>query len=232
MIFFRRTPSVCNTSGALCLLDRPTPPPSNQTIPRILVLLAPIPLSPLFNIQLRKKTGGGSISGNLGGAASSQPGGDADLFAARNLVSSTENASLQSAWMLRQGAGDLLTYITARSVRLGVIAGPRTTPGEFESFVRQLRQQAIRVSAAVPPEAMELDGVAAGVARASRELGAGVGGGGAAAAGAEVLVVGSSEPLLSAATAAGMFTARYHPLNSRREGVIQTFTVRSIDEVK
>lgn len=200
---------------------------------RILILPAPVLSWSIFNIQLRKKTGGGSISGNLGGAASpsSQPGGDADLFAARNLVSSTESASLQSAWMLRQGAGDLLTYISARSVRLGVIAGPRTTPGEFESFVRQLRQQSIRVSAAVPPEAMELDGVAAGVARASRELGVGGGGGDAAAAGAEVLVVGSSEPLLSAATAAGMFTARYHPLNSRREGVIQTFTVRSIDEV-
>lgn len=146
-------------------------------------------------------------------------------------MSSTENASLQSAWMLRQGAGDLLTYIAARSVRLGVIAGPRTTPEEFESFVRQLRQQSIRVSAAVSPEAVESGGVAAGVARASRELGAGEGPGGGAG-GAEVLVVGSSEPLLSAATAAGMFTARYHPLNSRREGVIQTFTVRSIDEVR
>lgn len=129
--------------------------------------------------------------------------------------------------MLRQGAGDLLTYIAARSIRVGVIAGPRTTPREFESFVRQLRQQSIRVTAAISPEVMELDGVEAGVVSAGKELGAGEGGG----VGADVLVVGSSEPLLSAATAAEMFTARYHPLNSRREGVIQTFTVRSIDEV-
>lgn len=142
-------------------------------------------------------------------------------------MSSTESAKLTSAWMLRQGAGDLLTYIAARSIRLGVIAGPRTTPREFESFVRQLRQQSIRVTAAIPPEVMELDGVEAGVVRAGIELGAGEGSGRAA----EVLVVGSSEPLLSAATAVEMFTARFHPLNSRREGVIQTFTVRSIDEV-
>lgn len=173
---------------------------------------------------MRKKTGGGS--GGVG-AAASQPGGDADLFAARNLVSSNESANLKSAWMLRQGAGDLLTYIAARSVRLGVIAGPRTTPREFENFVKQLRQQSIQVTAAVPPEVVELDGMGAGVERAGRELGAGEAGGQAA----NILVVGSSEPLLSAATAAEMFTARFHPLNSRREGVIQTFTVRSIDEV-
>lgn len=176
---------------------------------------------------MRKKTGGGSTSGGLG-APASQPGGDADLFAARNLVSSKESENLKSAWMLRQGAGDLLTYIAARSVRLGVIAGPQTTPREFENFVKQLRQQSIRVTVAVPPEVMELDGVEAGVERAARELGAGGGGG----RGANVLVVGSSEPLLSAATSAEMFTARFHPLNSRREGVIQTFTVRSIDEVR
>lgn len=175
---------------------------------------------------MRKKTGGGGATGSVG-AAASQPGGDADLFAARNLVSSEESANLKSAWMLRQGAGDLLTYIAARSVRLGVIAGPRTTPGEFESFVKQLRQQSIQVTAAVPPEVVESDGMEAGVERAGRELGAGEGG----ARAANVLVVGSSEPLLSAATAANMFTARFHPLNSRREGVIQTFTVRSIDEV-
>lgn len=184
------------------------------------------------HMKLRKKTGGGSTPSSLS-AAAAFPGGDADLFAARNLVSSTEAANLQSAWMLRQGAGDLLTYLAARSVRLGVIAGPCTTPGEFESFVRQLRQQSIRVAAAVSPEAMRLDGVAAGVTRAGKELGAGEGrGGGSGGRGAEVLVVGSSEPLLSAATAAEMFTARYRPPNSRPEGVIQNFTVRDIDEVK
>lgn len=129
--------------------------------------------------------------------------------------------------MLRQGAGDLLTYIAARSVRLGVIAGPRTTPRDFENFVNQLRQQSIRVTAAVPPEVVELEGMEAGVEKAGRELGVGEGGG----SGGGVLVVGSSEPLLSAATAVEMFTVRFHPLNSRREGVIQTFTVRSIDEV-
>eukprot|EP00752_Nemacystus_decipiens_P005130 g4654.t2 len=129
---------------------------------------------------------------------------------------------------MEKGAGDLLTYIAARSVRLGVIAGPRTTPEEFDNFVKQLRQQSIRVTVAVPPEVVELDGMEAGVERAGRELGAGEDGGRAA----NVLVVGSSEPLLSAATAAEMFTARFHPLNSRREGVIQTFTVRSIDEVR
>lgn len=138
--------------------------------------------------------------------------------------------------MLRQGAGDLLTYLAARSVRLGVIAGPQTTPGEFESFVKQLRQQSIRVAAAVSPEAMTLNGAAAGVDRAGRELGVARGGGeggeGTGGRGAEVLVVGSSEALLRAATAAEMFTARYRPPNSRPEGVIQNFTVRDIDEVK
>lgn len=129
--------------------------------------------------------------------------------------------------MLRQGAGDLLTYLAARSLRLGVIAGPQTSPREFESFVRQLRQQSIRVTTAVSPEDLELDGVEAGVVRASRELGMGEGGRG----GADVLLVGSSNPLLSAATEANMFTARYYPPNSRREGVIQTFVVRDIDEV-
>ncbi|CAM9336095.1 unnamed protein product, partial [Ectocarpus sp. 12 AP-2014] len=177
--------------------------------------------------KLRKKTGAGSTSASPAATAGSQPGGDADLFAARNLVSSTEAANLQSAWMLRQGAGDLLTYLAARSLRLGVIAGPQTSPREFESFVRQLRQQSIRVTTAVSPEDLELDGVEAGVVRASRELGMGEGGEG----GVDVLLVGSSNPLLSAATEANMFTARYYPPNSRREGVIQTFVVRDIDEV-
>ncbi|CAM9940402.1 unnamed protein product, partial [Ectocarpus fasciculatus] len=178
--------------------------------------------------KLRKKTGGGSSSASPAAIAGSQPGGDADLFAARNFVSSNETANLHSAWMLRQGAGDLLTYLAARSVRLGVIAGPQTSPREFESFVRQLRQQSIRVMTAVSPEDLELDGVEAGVVRASRELGVGGEGGGG---GADVLLVGSSNPLLSAATEANMFTARYYPPNSRREGVIQTFIVRDIDEV-
>lgn len=181
-----------------------------------------------FLRQLRKKTGGGSSSASPAAIAGSQPGGDADLFAARNFVSSNETANLHSAWMLRQGAGDLLTYLAARSVRLGVIAGPQTSPREFESFVRQLRQQSIRVTTAVSPEDLELDGVEAGVVRASRELGVGGEGG---RGGADVLLVGSSNPLLSAATEANMFTARYYPPNSRREGVIQTFIVRDIDEV-
>ncbi|CAM9828844.1 unnamed protein product, partial [Hapterophycus canaliculatus] len=137
--------------------------------------------------KLRKKTGGGTSPGSPGSAtASSQRGGDADLFAARNLVSITEKAKLQSAWMLRQGAGDLLTYLAARSVRLGVIAGPSTTPNEFESFVQQLRQQSIRVTAAISPEALEDEGVEAGVIRASRELVVGGAGGGES----EVLLVG------------------------------------------
>ena len=54
---------------------------------------------------------------------------------------------------------------------------------------------------------------------------------GQAGSSAREKVVGSSEPLLSAATAAEIFTARFHPLNSRRKGVIQTFKLRSIDEV-
>ncbi|CAB1119944.1 unnamed protein product [Ectocarpus sp. CCAP 1310/34] len=178
--------------------------------------------------KLRKKTGAGSSSASPAATAGSQSGGDADLFAARNLVSNTEAANLQSAWMLRQGAGDLLTYLAARSLRLGVIAGPQTSPREFESFVRQLRQQSIRLKTTVSPEDLELDGVEAGVVRASRELGMGEGGVG----GADVLLVGSSNPLLSAATEANMFTARYYPPNSRREGVIQTFVVRDIDEVR
>lgn len=126
--------------------------------------------------------------------------------------------------MLRQGAGDLLLYLAARSVRLGVIASPRTTPIEFESFVKQLRQQSIHVWAAISPAAMESEGVDVGVARAGGELGVGN-------VGSAVLVVASSDPILRAATAAEMFTARYHPPNSRREGVIQTFVVRDIDEV-
>lgn len=127
--------------------------------------------------------------------------------------------------MLRQGAGDLLLYLEARSLVLGVIASPRTTPAEFESFVEQLRRQSMRVHAAVTPTAMELEGVDAVLTKAVGELN--VGGQGSA-----VLVVGSSEPILRAATAAEMFTARYHPPNAVREGVIQTFTVRDIDEVR
>lgn len=156
---------------------------------------------------------------------SPQPTGDASLlFAARERVSSSDGA-IPSAWMLRQGAGDLLLYLAARSVRVGVIAGPSTTPAEFESFVQQLRQQSVVVGAAISPAAMNVEGMEASLAKAGDELS---GGGGA---GSEVLVVGSSDPILRAATAAKMFTARYHPPNSRRQGVIQTFVVRDIDEV-
>ncbi|CAM9929577.1 unnamed protein product, partial [Ectocarpus sp. 12 AP-2014] len=204
----------------------PTPPAKQQREQRPRVSQDSDPKAKYME-KLRKKTGAGSTSASPAATAGSQPGGDADLFAARNLVSSTEAANLQSAWMLRQGAGDLLTYLAARSLRLGVIAGPQTSPREFESFVRQLRQQFIRVTTAVSPEDLELDGVEAGVIRASRELGVGEG----ARGGADVLLVGSSNPLLSAATEANMFTARYYPPNSRREGVIQTFVVRDIDEV-
>lgn len=158
---------------------------------------------------------------------SPQPAGDASLlFAARERVSSADCA-IPSAWMLKQGAGDLLLYLAARSVRVGVIAGPSTTPAEFESFVRQLRQQAVVVRAAISPAAMDVEGMEASIAKAGSELGGGGGGG----AGSEVLVVGSSDPILRAASAAKMFTARYHPPNSQRQGVIQTFVVRDIDEV-
>ncbi|CAN0583520.1 unnamed protein product [Laminaria digitata] len=157
---------------------------------------------------------------------SPQPAGDASLlFAARERVSSADCA-IPSAWMLKQGAGDLLLYLAARSVRVGVIAGPSTTPAEFESFVRQLRQQAVVVRAAISPA---VEGTEASIAKAGSELGGGGGGGGGA--GSEVLVVGSSDLILRAASAANMFTARYHPPNSQRQGVIQTFVVRDIDEV-
>lgn len=173
-----------------------------------------------LDAQLRQKTGGRSSTTST----TPQSPGDADLlFAARERVSAAEGASL-SAWMLRQGAGDLLLYLAARSVRLGVIASPRTTPAEFESFVEQLRRQSTRVQAAITPMAIKLDGLDAVLTKAMGELD--VGGRGSA-----VLVVGSSEPILSAATAAEMFTARYHPPNGVREGVIQTFTVRDIDGV-
>lgn len=152
------------------------------------------------------------------------PAGDASLlFAARERVSSTDSA-VPSAWMLKQGAGDLLLYLAARSVRVGVIAGPRTTPSEFERFVQQLRQQAVVVGAAISPAAMSVEGMEASIAQAGDELGG-------AGAGSGVLVVGSSDPILRAATAAKMFTARYHPPNTQRQGVIQTFVVRDIDEV-
>lgn len=82
----------------------------------------------------------------------------------------------------------------------------------------------MRVQAAITPTAIKLEGVDAVLMKAMGELD--VGGRGSA-----VLVVGSSEPILNAATAAEMFTARYHPPNGVREGVIQTFTVRGIDEV-
>lgn len=153
-----------------------------------------------------------------------QPAGDASLFfAARERVSSADSA-VPSAWMLKQGAGDLLLYLAARSVRVGVMAGPRTTPAEFESFVRQLRQQSVNVRAAISPEAMDVEDMETSLSKAGGELGG-------AGAGSEVLVVGSSDPILRAATAAKMFTARYHPPNTRRQGVIQTFVVRDIDEV-
>lgn len=177
-----------------------------------------------YSEKLRLKAGGQSMIDNAG--KSPQPTGDASLlFAARERVSSSDGA-IPSAWMLRQGAGDLLLYLAARSVRVGVIAGPSTTPAEFESFVQQLRQQSVVVGAAISPAAMNVEGMEASLAKAGDELS---GGGGA---GSEVLVVGSSDPILRAATAAKMFTARYHPPNSRRQGVIQTFVVRDIDEVR
>lgn len=155
-------------------------------------------------------------------SSSSQPGGDGLLFAAKKTLASSEGVS-QSAWMLRKGAGNLLLYLAGRSVHLGVIASPRTSPAEFKSFVDQLRQQSIKVRVAISPEVVEAEGVDAGVAKVFSELGLhGVG--------SEVLVVGSSDPILRAATAIKMFTARYHPPNTRREGVIQTFIVREIEE--
>ena len=173
--------------------------------------------------KLRLKAGGQSVIDNAGKPP--QPAGDASLlFAARERVSSADCA-IPSAWMLKQGAGDLLLYLAARSVRVGVIAGPSTTPAEFESFVRQLRQQSVIVRAAISPAAMKVEGMEASIAKAGGELS---GGGGE---GSEVLVVGSNDPILRAATAAKMFTARYHPPNSQRQGVIQTFVVRDIDEV-
>ncbi|CAN0598311.1 unnamed protein product, partial [Laminaria digitata] len=68
---------------------------------------------------------------------------------------------------------DLLLYLAARSVRVGVIAGPSTTPAEFESFVRQLRQQAVVVRAAISPAAMDVEGMEASIAKAGSELGGG-----------------------------------------------------------
>lgn len=171
--------------------------------------------------QLRRKTGGRSSTVDT----TIPSAGDANLlFAARERVAEAEGAH-RTAWMLRPGAGDLLSYLASRSIRLGVIASPRTTPREFESFVQQLQQQSIKVWTAVSPQAIELDGGTAGVATIGSDFGR------SGVSGSEVLVVGSSEPILRAATAAEMFTARYYPPNSRREGVIQTFTVREIDEV-
>lgn len=125
--------------------------------------------------------------------------------------------------MLKEGVGDLLLYLAGRSVRLGVIASPNTTPREFENFVEQLRVQSTAVRAAIPPATLSVEGVEVGVAQACTEFGVD--------RNSDVLVVGSSDAILRAATAAEMFTARYHPPNSVREGVIQTFTVRDIDEV-
>ena len=82
---------------------------------------------------------------------SPQSAGDASLlFTARERVS-TADCAIPSAWTLKQGAGDLLLYLAARSVRVGVIAGPTTTPAEFESFVGQLRQQSVIVRTAISP---------------------------------------------------------------------------------
>lgn len=155
-------------------------------------------------------------------SASSQPGGDAALlFAGREHVGGG-----QSSWLLREGVGDLLLYLASRSIRLGVIASPETTPKEFENFVEQLRIQSTNVRAAISPDVFADDGAGlkAGVAQACAAFGVDNG--------SAVMVVGFSDSIIQAATAAEMFTARYHPPNSVREGVVQTFTVEHIDEVR
>lgn len=175
-------------------------------------MLSWLPGSP--RLQILEKTGKTASAG----PAPATPAGDAELlFAARERVHT-------KGWMLREGVGELLLYLATRSVRFGVIASPRTTPAEFNSFMEQLKTQSIDVRAAISPSAMLEDGVEAGVAKARVDLGA--------EKSSAVLVVGASEPILRAATAFEMFTARYHPPNTMREGVIQTFTVRHIDEVR
>lgn len=179
----------------------------------------------LHVLQIREKMAmrGASSPSPVSASTNSQPGGDADLlFVARERVGGS-----QSAWLLREGVGDLLLYLAARSVRLGVIASPETTPVEFDNFVEQLQIQSTDVRSAISPEVFSAeggDGLRAGLAKAGRDLG--VEGNSPA-----VLVVGFSEAILRAATTAEMFTARYHPPNSVREGVVQNFTVRQVDEV-
>lgn len=164
--------------------------------------------------QILEKTGNLSSSGKK----DEVPAGDAGL-----LLAAKERIG-RSGWMLREGVGELLLYLASRSVRLGVIASPRTTNTEFNNFMEQLRAQSISVRAAISPDAVSDIGVEAGVARACADLDVG--------RNSAIMVVGSSDAILRAAYDAEMFTTRFYPPNSVREGVIQSFVVRDVDEVR
>lgn len=144
--------------------------------------------------------------------------GDAEL-----LMSGKERVG-QSAWMLREGVGEILLYLATRSVHIGVIASPQTTPIEFDNFIEQLRIQSTRIRATISPLTVSEEGMETGLAKAYADLDV--------KRTSAVLVVGSTEAILCAANAAEMFTARYNSPNSMREGVIQSFTVRHINEVR
>ncbi|CAM9356655.1 unnamed protein product, partial [Choristocarpus tenellus] len=167
-----------------------------------------------YMAKFLKKTGGRT-------RLPADPSGDADLLKAAR-ISVDAAAPPPAAWMLREGAGELLLYLAARSMRLGVIAGPNTTQEEFSRFVVQLREQDVGLKTVITPEEVEAKGLESCLHIASQSLGAKGGG---------VMVVSSDDPILGAASVVGMHTARYHQLNTRRGSVIATSVVRDIDEV-
>ncbi|CAM9791279.1 unnamed protein product [Discosporangium mesarthrocarpum] len=171
--------------------------------------------------KLREKTGGCRAS-----LPAAETRGDAELLQAaraRLTASSAPLGPASAAWLLKEGAGELLLFLAARSMCMGIIAGPGTAPEEFESFVSQLEEQGSAARVAVGPEELEEQGLDACLRAAALKLGV---------EGSGLMVVSSDDPTLGAGSSAGMYTVRVHKPNTRRGSATANFVIRGVDEVR
>lgn len=174
--------------------------------------------------KIKRKLDGGSLAGvDLAKYEKIEQKGDAFHIQARTIAAAEPVMKSGSKWLANTGTGNLLTYLTNRSIKVALVPKPNTKDNEvgddMDSLSRQLPN--VRIHAKIKDGEREPGDILNEVLSEADGI-------------PEIatLVVSDRDDYLKAARGMGMYTCRVQLKNVRRGSCTTDYTVSSIAEVQ
>eukprot|EP00814_Leptocylindrus_danicus_P022319 CAMPEP_0116003786 /NCGR_PEP_ID=MMETSP0321-20121206/240_1 /TAXON_ID=163516 /ORGANISM="Leptocylindrus danicus var. danicus, Strain B650" /LENGTH=275 /DNA_ID=CAMNT_0003472015 /DNA_START=274 /DNA_END=1101 /DNA_ORIENTATION=+ len=190
----------------------------------------PVKFPPMSDVRdkyaekIKQKLDGGSLAGvDRAKLEKSEKKGDAFHIQARTIAAAEPVMKSGSKWLANTGTGNLLAYLTNRSMRIALVPKPNTKDDDvgddMDSLSRQLPN--VRIHSMIKDGERQPDEILNEVlskANGIPEI--------------STLVVSDQDDYLKAARDMGMFTCRVQLKNVRRGSCTTDYTVSSIAEVQ